>query len=301
MSLYYQPSNKMPLGGVLLFLLGGVLGAAILSFIYIYAVWYIPFLYINLFICVGFGLLLGGGLILPIITGKLRSPMGVAVLTVLVGLVAIYLEWSVYLTLIFNSKTTGTGKEADTSTSFSGSMFIDFLTHPAEMWNGIGEVNRTGIWSLKGTTPTGLWLWAVWLLELVIIIGVACVMTRSQAREPFSELANEWTDEETLAHPLAHVPDAAQTRLALETGQFHSLTPYVAQSGVEPFARLKLYRAPNDTSCQYLTLENVTTDVDSKGHVAESTDTVVQYLAISPAAYDDLKKRFGPPPAGAGA
>ncbi|MDB5267640.1 MAG: hypothetical protein JWP58_680, partial [Hymenobacter sp.] len=30
MSLYYQPSNKMPLGGVLLFLLGGVLAAAVL-------------------------------------------------------------------------------------------------------------------------------------------------------------------------------------------------------------------------------------------------------------------------------
>ena len=293
MNLYYQPSNKMPLGGVLLFLLGGVLAAAVLAFVYIYAIWYIPFVYINFFLCLGFGLVLGGTLMLLAKAGKLRSPTGVGLLALLVGLAAVYLEWSVYLTLLFNSETTGTGRDADTSTSFSASLFGDVLTHPGAMWNAISKINETGTWSLKGATPSGLFLWLVWLVELVIIVGGAYLLAKSQADEPFSELANEWADEETLAHPVAYAPDAAQTRTALETGQFHALAPHVAQSELDPFARLKLHRVPNDPGCQYLTLENVTTKVDDKGKASQSTATVVQHLAISPGVYDELKQRFG--------
>ncbi|MDB5270646.1 MAG: hypothetical protein JWP58_3686 [Hymenobacter sp.] len=301
MSLYYQPSNKMPLGGVLLFLLGGVLAAAVLALVYIYAIWYIPFVYINFFICLGFGVVLGGILMLLARAGKLRSPRGVAGLAVVVGLAAIYLEWSVYLTLLFNSETTGTGREADTSTSFSAGLFLDVLTHPAAMWAAIGKINATGTWTLKGATPSGAFLWVVWAVELVIILGGAYLLARSQADEPFSELANEWADEETLAHPLAYAHDAAQTRTALETGQFRTLLPHAAPAGPDPFARLKLHRVANDPGCQYLTLENVTPKVDDKGKASESTATVVQHLAISPAAYDELKARFGTAPAAAGA
>ncbi|WP_162550019.1 hypothetical protein [Hymenobacter nivis] len=39
MGLYYQPSNKMPRRGVLLFLLGGIAAAA-LAFAYGYALWH---------------------------------------------------------------------------------------------------------------------------------------------------------------------------------------------------------------------------------------------------------------------
>ena len=293
MSLYYQPSNKMPLGGVLLFLLGGVLMAALLAFVYIYAIWYIPFVYINFFICLGFGLVLGGVLMLLAKAGKLRSPTGVGLLAALVGLAAIYLEWSLYLTLLFNSETTGTGPNADTSTSFSAGLFANVLTHPGAMWEAINKLNESGSWSLKGATPTGVFLWVVWLIELAIIIGGAYWLARSQADEPFSELANEWADEETLPHPIVFAQDAAQTRSALETGQFHALAPHLAQSEIDPFARLKLHRVASDANCQYLTLENVTTKVDDKGKATQSTDTVVQHLAISPAAYEELKKRFG--------
>ena len=297
MSLYYQPSNKMPVGGVLLFLLGGVLAAAGLAFVYIYAIWYIPFVYINFFLCLGFGLVLGVILLLLAKAGKLRSPKGVGGLAVLVGLAAIYLEWTVYLTLLFNSETTGTGRDVDTSTSFSGGLFFDVLTHPGAMWNAIVKINATGTWTLKGTTPSGVWLWLFWLIELVIILGGAYLLASSQADEPFSEASNEWAEEETLAHPIAFAHDAAQTRTALETGQFHALASHVAQSEIDPFARLKLHRVASDPGCQYLTLENVTPKIDDKGKASQSTATVVQHLAISPSTYHDLKQRFGPPSA----
>lgn len=298
MSLYYQPSNKLPLGGVLLLVLGSVVAAAALAFVYIYAMWYIPFIYVNFFLCLGFGLALGWVLAALVRAGKLRSPGGVTALAGLVGLAAVYVEWAVYLTLLFNSETTGTGRDADTTTSFSAGFLVSALTHPGQMLAAMRQINETGTWSLKGSTPSGIFLALIWLLEALIIVGGAVLLARAQAGEPFSETADEWAAEEEMAHPVGYVHDAAAVRTALETGQFHTLTPYRSEAAEDQFARLKLHHAPNDANCRYLTLENVTTTLDKKGKPTQSTSAVVQRLAISPAAYQDLKTRFGTLPGG---
>jgi hypothetical protein len=298
MTPYYQPSNKMPLAGILALLTGGIIAALLLALVYIYAVWYIPFVYINFFLCLGFGLVLGGVLALLVRAGKLRSPGAVGALAVLVALVAVYLEWGVYLTLLFNSESTGAGAAADTSTSFSLSLFADIIAHPGAMWLAMQKINETGTWSLKGSTPSGVFLAVIWVIEAVIILGGTYLMARAQATEPFSETSNEWADEETLPHPLTFAQDVASTRTALENGQLHHLTPHTAAEVEAPFARLKLHSAPNDPNCRYLTLENVTTTLDKKGKPSQSTATVVQHLAISPAHFEELQRRFGTLPAG---
>lgn len=278
-------------------LAGGVAAALVLAFVYIYAVWYIPFVYINFFLCLGFGLGLGAALAALVRLGKLRAPGAVGALALLLGLVAVYLEWGMYLTLIFNSETTGTGAGADTSTSFSLSLFLDIITHPGAMWLAMQKINETGTWSLKGSTPSGVFLAVIWVVEAVIILGGTWLVAKAQATEPFSEASGEWATEETLAHPLTFAQDVATTRAALESGQFHHLTPHTAAEAEAPFARLKLHSAPNDHNCRYLTLENVTTTVDKKGKASQSTATVVQHLAISPAHFQELHRRFGTLPA----
>ena len=296
MSLYYQPSNKMPLGGALLFLLMGTVLAALLAFVYVYAIWYIPFVYINFFICVGFGFLLGAVLMTLVRLGRLRNPAVVAGLALAVGAAAVFLEWAVYLTLLFNAETTGTGRHADTSTSFSRSLFADVLLHPQAMWAAALKINATGSWSLKGATASGAFLWFVWAVELLIIVGSAVLLARSQAREPFSEATNQWADEETLAHPVDFAHDPAAIRSALETGQYQALTPHLPEAAEDQFARLKLHSVPDDLACQYLTLENVTQTLDKKGKPTQTATPVVQCLAISRAAYQELKMRFGTMP-----
>lgn len=297
MSPYYKPSNKMPPAGMLALLAGGIVAALVLALVYVYAVWYIPFVYINFFICLGFGLVLGAVLAVLVRLGKLRSPGAVGILALLVGLVAVYLQWGVYLTLLFNSETTGTGKNVDTTTSFSLPLFADILAHPAAMWLAMLKINETGTWTLKGATPSGVFLAVIWVIEALIILGGTFLIAKAQATEPFSETSNEWATEETLAHPLTFAQDAAATRTALETGQFQHLTPHTSAGAEDPFARLKLHSAPNDHNCRYLTLENVTTTIDKKGKASQSTTTVVQHLAISAAAFQELQRRFGTLPA----
>ncbi|OGX87521.1 hypothetical protein [Hymenobacter coccineus] len=310
MSLYHQPSNKMPLSGALLFLVGGAAAAAVLALVYIYAIWYIPFIYINVVLCGGFGLLLGVALARLARAGKLRSPRGVGALAAVVALGAVYLEWGVYLTMLFGTETPTAAADSDVaskvvssaglsvaSTSFSPSLFATILAEPAHMWNAMRQINETGTWSLKSATPSGLLLWAIWLIEAAIIVGGAYLVAVAQAGEPFSEATDTWADEETLPHPVGYIAQAAEARQAFETGQFHLLTPHVAENELDQFACVRLHRAPNDDACQFLTLENVTVKRDRKGKITQKTANVVQRLAISPAAYQALKTQFGAPPA----
>lgn len=300
MSLYYQPSNKMPLGGALLFLLMGTAIAGLLALVYVYAIWYIPFVYINFFICIGFGFVLGAVLMTLVRLGHLRNPRIVAALGFVVGAAAMLLQWGVYLTLLFNSETTGTGPDADTSTSFSMALFTDMVSNPTGMWNLMQKINETGTWSIRNSAPaSGVFLWLIWVLEAAIVVGSATLLARSQADEPFSEATNQWADEEDLAHPVGYAADVEAMRRALETGQFQALTPFQAESDEASFARLKLHCVTDDASCQYLTLENVTTKLDDKGKPKETKATVVERLAISRATYQDLKARFGAFPSAA--
>lgn len=294
---YYEPSKKMPLGGIGLLLVGGVIAAAALALVYIYAVWYIPFVYVNFILCIGFGVLLGAALAQLVRLGKLRNPGAVGLLALGLGLVAVYLEWAVYLTLLLNSETTGTGSNADTTTSFSFSTLVGLLLSPGLMLDAMKELNATGSWSLKGATPSGIFLALIWLMEAAVIVGGAYLLAHSQATEPFSEVSQEWADEETLAHPVGYAHDPNTTRSALETGQFQHLAPYAGQEGEDKFARVQLHCAPNDPACHYLTLQNVSRTLDKKGKPTEATTTVVKHLAISQATYRELKKRFGQPPA----
>ena len=283
----------MPPAGILQFLLGGTLAAAGLALVYVYAVWYIPFIYINLIICAFFGI--GLGLVLAALTraGKLRSPRGVGALAVVVGLAAVYLEWGAYLMLVANSETTGSGASADTTTAFDAGLLGRVLTDPAGMARLMRELNATGTWSLKGSTPSGIWLALIWLAEALIIVGGAYWLAQSQATEPYSETADEWAAEEKLTQSAAFVADPAALRPALETGQLQALTPYLPQAGADQYARLRLHKAPNDGNCQYLTLQNVTRTLDKKGKATEAVSDVVKHLALSPAGYAELKRRFG--------
>ena len=291
--LYYQPSNKTPLGGLLLLLLGGTAVAAALALVYIYAIWYIPFIYLNVLVCLAFGFALGTALAYLVKAGKLRNPRVVAGLALLVGAAAIYLEWCVYLTLLFNAETTGTGANADTSTSFSASTFGTALTNPGLLWEAVRQLNETGSWSLKGTTPSGIFLWIIWLLEAGIIVGLTYLLAPAQARHPFSETTNTWATEEVMPQLLRYVSDPPALRQSLESGHFEGLMPASNSDEAANFARLTLHRADDDDNCQYLSLENIVVSFDKKGKRQESTTTLVPHLALSASSYRTLHARFG--------
>lgn len=293
---FYQPSNRVSGGGVLLFLLGGVAAAAVLALAYVYAVWYIPLIYVNFFATVGFGLGLGWVLSRMVRAGKLRSPKTAGALALVVALVAEYLQWAVYLTLIIgttdvNEFGSGARKMSIASTSFDPGVFLTLLLKPGAMFGVIRDLASTGSWSLFGVTVSGIFLVLVWLIEAGMIVLMPFLSARAAAAEPFSETAGEWAVEETLVRRAPHHTEAAEAAAALTNG---SLQP-LHDNGEPLFCRLKLYAAPNDLNCRYVSLDQVRIEVDNKGKESEKTNTLLEYLALSPGAYEQLRASFSRP------
>ena len=303
MSLYYQPSNKMPPGGAVFFLLGGLVAAAALALIYTYANWYSGVVQISGLFCLGFGLLLSMALAWLARRGRLRSPLGVAGLALLVGLAAVYLEWGAYLTLLFSTPAGGPGEAAGTGSSFSPGLFADFLAHPGRMAAAARQINQTGVWSMHSgphsdagvdSKPTGWYLGLFWGLEALIIV-VGAGLAGLSAKDPFSEATGEWAAFEGLPRPVAFIQDAAATRAALEAGQTQVLRPHRPGDNAGQYARLLVHYVPADPACRYLTVENLANQTDGRGKVTPKVRVVVRRLALPPAAYQDLVQRFGAP------
>ena len=292
MSHYYQPSNRFSLGGVLLLLIAGSLAAVLLAFIYVYAVWYIPFIYINALITVGFGVILGAVLSALVRAGKIRSPGLAGMLALAVGMVAYVVQWGVYLMLLLNiTSVDRIGRRASVAhTSFDANTLLGLLLKPSLMLSTIGELAETGSWSLFGATPSGVFLYLIWLVEAVIIIGAAVILARSQAAKPYSETAGEWAREDVLPGTVAYVHDLSATKAALEAGDFGALSAQASDEEPNQFAQIKLYCAPNDSECAFLSLENIEVTIDDKGKRSNTITDVVSHLRISAQRCRELRK-----------
>ena len=296
--LYYQPSGRFTVSGLLGFLLAGLLAAVPLAFVYVYAVWYIPFIYLNFLFTLGLGF--GLGLVLRIMTkvGRLRNPRLVGVLGVVVGLWAWYVQWCVYITLL-----AGAGEVEEfgsrfsvAHTSFDFDVFLGFLLSPGEVLSILPALAEEGTWSLFKVAVSGVFLYLIWLIEFVVILIFSWLMPQTQAAEPYSEVAGQWAEKQTLPGPAAHLPDTAAAKAALEAADWEHLQPRPAHmDATAPFARLHIFRSPADPDCCYLSLENVTIELDKDGKPSEKAVDVLEYLRITPAVCEELSARFRAP------
>ncbi|OON70496.1 hypothetical protein B0919_00220 [Hymenobacter sp. CRA2] len=279
-----------------MYLLGGIAAAAVLALAYVYAVWYIPLIYVNFLATIGFGLVLGVVLSRLVKAGKLRNPRLAGGLGLLVGLMAEYIQWAVYLTLIINTTDvnefgSGARQMSIASTSFSPDVFLTILAHPGGMFSVMSELAGTGSWSIFGIQVSGIFLVAVWLIEAAIIVAMPALSAHTAAQAPFSEQCGEWAQEEAMTRRAPMLTNADEAATALLGAELYPL-PHNADP---VFCRLKLYATPNDTNCRFASLEQVRIEVDNKGKESEKTSDLLSYLALSPEAYETLRERFSAP------
>ncbi|RSK37133.1 hypothetical protein [Hymenobacter metallilatus] len=294
--LYYQPSGRFTVGGILGLLLVGALAAVPLAFLYVYAVWYIPFIYINFFMTLMFGFLLGWVLKKMVRTGKIRNPRLAGWLSVAVGVWAWYVQWCVYMALLAGAgETESLGSRASFAhTTFQEDVFLGMIIDPGTLFGVLPELAENGTWSIFSATPSGIFLYLIWLAEFLIIVVLTWMQPHSEAGVPFSELAQEWAEKTTLPQRAIHFPDAAAAKAALEAADWHQLQPHAQEeiTVTSPSSRLHFYRAPSDPQCCYLSLENITVEVDNKGKSSEKTADVVEYLRVPPHICTELHTRF---------
>jgi len=179
---YYKHSGKFSVGGLLLGVILSVIAAVILSFIYSYIIYYLPFVYLNFLVCIGFSIAVGftTGKLLEL--GKVRSNLIVAFAGFLVGLISLYSAWAVSIHALLN--------RANDPISLP-----EVFMSPLGVWETILSINETGIWSIKGATPTGIFLWIIWGIEALIIIGGSVFLSVGvSSGNVFCERCSAWCE-----------------------------------------------------------------------------------------------------------
>jgi hypothetical protein len=261
----YQRSGKIPTLGAMLVLIIGSLVAAITAVIYTYATIYIPIIYLNVVITLGFGFLVGYGVGKAAKFGKVRNVGFVIVMAVFCGLIGIYMEW---VTTLY---------------AFLGDDIGLHAFSPLAIWFMVQFLYTEGSWGMTGNANvTGVFLAIIWVIEIGMIMVPAVLTAISVGGlQPFCEACSRWTTTEKGIKRLqpGGGDDMWDKVLA---GDLIPLDALVRASGQEQtHIRFDLASCPECAGSDYLTIQVVQKSLDNKGNVTEKETALGEHLWVT--------------------
>jgi hypothetical protein len=226
----YTLSERFTATGLVMTLVGGTLGAALLGVAYGLITWYNPVLQLGALLPLGLGLAVGWAV------GKLARAIGVrnrrvvALAAVVSGVVSDYFAFVMWVSCLSLGKA--------------------FILYPPHLSYVLGRVLEKGVWSMSaGSEPVrGSALAFLWVVELVMVLGVAYGTAFRFAFDGiFCERCLLWNNTPELRY-LA--PELAAERLTQLLAQgdlreLHGLQPVPHDS--HPSLKLGLLRCPRCT------------------------------------------------------
>ena len=277
---YYKPSGKFSPLSFIYFILISVIALPILGLIYAYCIWYIPFPYITFLIAAGFGLLI----VLLINTlvvgkGKVRNPLLAMVFGLLAGLIGLYFHWAIWVDLVLNAgESYGNSRIGVTVSNIKILDVFALALNPGKLFELIGEINKYGTWGFKGSTPTGVFLYLIWGVELLIVVGISSYLPNFRARQPFCEKGNEWFKEKEL-QGFSYIEDTLKMKKGLEKGDDSAFEDITSVESLEQdHSIFTLYSSKHNEN--YLTIQNKKAKTDSKGKISFTNDMFVEYIRL---------------------
>lgn len=281
MTQYYKPSGKFSPSFILFFLLVSFIAFPLLGLIYAYCIWYIPFIYINFFITLGFGFLVALCVNKVVIRkGKVRNPILALFIGFFAGIVALYFHWSVWIDLVINAgESYGSERIGVTVSNIEFLQVFSLIFQPSMVFEYIGMVNEFGTWGIRGATVSGAFLWVIWAIEFVVVVGVSSFLPYLESKKPFSESTNSWYEEITL--PALSFIENKEQLIADITSNNHSGFDFLnkeVNKESDSHSIFTLYKSKSGKN--YLTIDNKTSSFDSKGKVEFKSDEFVEYILI---------------------
>lgn len=189
----YTPQGYASPTAILITLAIGILASFILPIVYIILGRLIPNIWFIAIIAFLLGMGLGFFIDLGVKIGKLRNKKIVTVIAVFCGLLAFYIQWVFFDTLIYSRKGFTFNLSADDIKILSDDFFFLF-THPNILFQEIANLNEVGSFRISGTDAiSGLLLWIIWAGEFIVILGgIIFAVLSGQVTKPYSEINDQW-------------------------------------------------------------------------------------------------------------
>jgi hypothetical protein len=277
----YRHSGKFGLHGLALAVIVPLAAGFPLGLLYAVLIKWIPFIYLNFFITVGYGFLFGflTGWVLKF--GKVRNNLLAGLCGVIAGVSSLYCAWNGHIHSMFEG--------------------APLFCAPGEILNGGRYLYDHGSWALHGgDNLTGIFLGVVWLAEALIIIGICVMVSYGMIdKTPFCERTECWLDQEKKISTLEPFTQPAQLE-AFKAGDLSPLFQARAKSeGASTFGRLTIRHSPKCEEFFTVTVANVTATVDKKGTITEKSQELARNVIASKSVFDQIVKleQLAPVPA----
>jgi hypothetical protein len=267
----YQHSGIVPLVGAVQALAIGCASAVVLGVVYAFTFYYIPYVYLNFLLAIGFGAAVGWIVGWGAREGNIRNTpvtVGIAVVASLLGL---YAEWGASLYAMCPSD--------ELSALWGQAGLAPFLPHHivALMF----DLFENGSWSLAGEGMFIGWpLVALWAVEVATIVGMATTTAHGQvALRPFCEACQAWITGEA---PHLYVGDGSESVWTeVQTGSFDTLADTPRATGGEPtYVRLTLHVCASCEGSNYLTITRCENTTDHRGNPKTVETSLTTNLTI---------------------
>lgn len=274
----YKHSGAIGPAGILVPALGAV-GALVLSIVYGYISVYNPIAGYISFLITGafaFGLVMLMSVLAK--TGKCRNAGFLHVMGGLIGALALYASWVVFIYALINRSY----DDAELN------LFAMFLS-PSDIWGTILDINETGWFTIKSATPSGVILWIFWGIEAVIIAGAPLVFGAVGINdEVFCERCNQWCDTSD-KFQLALPSDASATK-QITDGSLETLEGLNrVDAGVYPRLDVTVHSCQDCSKSAVYKVEATRLEVNKDGQASEKNDKVTELLMLSQDGMQRLK------------
>ncbi len=260
--------------------LGGIAGMIILSFIYAYISVYSPIAgYISIFFVGGFGFSLGLMLSLLGHWGKCRNTGFLYLAGFIIGLLALYVSWVIFIYALLNKGGDGT-QQYD---------LFGMMLSPGGIWAFMKSLNATGWYSIKSWTPSGTALWVFWGIEAAIILGLSTLLSTSSIdSEMFCESCEKWCD--TSESFLSDFPKEEVSAEELENSIVETLSACdLVSDSIYPRINVTLYECKSCSNFAGCKLEAVTVEIDKDGKPDETKEDMTGIISLSYNKFTELK------------
>lgn len=166
-----------------------------------------------------------------------------------------------------------------------------FFFRPIHIYRLADWLTINGVWGIGDGEPVaGVALWAVWIVEALILLGVGAVFPfKKIAQTPYSETDDAWADHAEMLPPLKLIPpDERQdfyARLAAgDVGPLVELAP--AEEGAPSWTRYQLVSTQPDGGGRehFLSIHTVEEHLKSTDETVVVITPVVRHLVIDPEA-----------------
>ncbi|VAW71255.1 hypothetical protein MNBD_GAMMA12-3908 [hydrothermal vent metagenome] len=271
-NMYYKHSGAIGMLSPVLMIILGAIGIAFLGGAYAYLTYYIPFIYLNFFIALGYGLGVGMFVGWGASLGKCRKPGLVSLIALVIGVVAAYAGWVIWIYASLSK----------------------LLVFPDQVWALTQAIADKGAWSIESWTPKGAQLNIIWGIE-VAVIALSCTLVAYTivATKLFCEPCNKWiSDEKELSH-LNAIDDKDQFVSQLERGNFSALAELGnSEDGQRLSTLVTLSHCESCGNNYFMSLKSVITTTDSDGKEKTENTDIAENLIISAANYKLLTSTY---------